>query len=81
MRGHLGILDENFAATPVVLNVIGDEHFFMPVFRTMLQHEYIPALEYDFPLELAEASGADGQRDVIEQIRTHTIGHFRAFST
>ena len=46
---HFRPLDENFAAAPVVIDIVGDQHSLGAVFRASLQQKYLFILEDDLP--------------------------------
>ena len=69
VRRHLRRLDEHFAAAPVVVDVIGDEHALVSVLRAPLEHEHAVVLKHDLGVHATEARRADRHRDVVEEIR------------
>src|SRR6478672_11378172 len=77
---HLRRFDEHFAAATVVIHVVGDEDSLAAVFRAVLQQEHLAVFEHNLAFELAIASRADGQRDVVKQIRSSACSHYCAVS-
>jgi hypothetical protein len=73
---HFGTLDENFAAAAVVVDIVGKKDAFGTVNRAALEHENFVVLENDFAFELAEAGGADGERDIIKHVGADALGHW-----
>src|SRR5215475_5126383 len=72
---HLRRFDEHFAGTAVVINIVGDEHAFGAVRGAAFEQEDVAALEDDLALDLAEAGRANGDRNIVVEIWTHTVSH------
>ena len=71
---HLRVLEEHLAAAPVVVDVVGHQHALGAVHRAVLQHQHAVVLEDDLRVDAAIARRADGDRGVVEQIRSG-LGH------
>ena len=76
MQGHFRFLDEHFAAAPVIIDVIRDEHSFGTVFRAALQQKHFVVLKDNFAFQLAETRRANRQCNVIKHVRPHAFRHF-----
>jgi hypothetical protein len=72
---HFGTLDENFAATAVVVNIVSEKDALGTVIGAALEHEDSVVLENDFAFEFAEAGGANGERDIVKHVGANTLGH------
>ncbi len=66
--GHLGWLDEDFAAAAVVIDVVGDEDSLRAVLRAAFEQVDVAVLENGFGFDFAVAGGADGDGYVVEQV-------------
>jgi hypothetical protein len=75
----LGCLDEYFAGTPVVVNVIGYEDTLVTVLRATLQHPYVAILKNDFGIDPAVACGANGDGHVVEKVGPELLRHDGSF--
>src|SRR5258708_27781765 len=73
---HFRLLDEHLAASPVIINVIGDQHALSAMLRTALEEENLVVLENDLTFQLAKTLRTDGQRHIVKKIRPHAFGHF-----
>jgi len=67
--GHLGRLDEDFAAAAIVINIIGDEDALGAVLRAAFEEIDVIVLKNGFGFDLAVAGGADGESDIVEEVR------------
>src|SRR5260370_13469977 len=74
-HGHLGALDENFAAAAIVIDIVGDQHAFRAVFGAALQQEDFAVLENDFAFQFVEARGTNGDGHVVERVGPNALGH------
>jgi hypothetical protein len=72
---HFGTLDENLAATAVVVNIVSEKDALGTVIGAALEHEDSVVLENDFAFEFAEAGGANGERDIVKHVGANTLGH------
>src|SRR5215470_1269102 len=50
-HGHFRFLDEDLAASAVIVDVVGDEDAFRTVFGTPLEKKYPVVLKYDLSFE------------------------------
>jgi hypothetical protein len=66
--GHLGRLDEDFAAAAVVVDVIGDEDALGAVLGAAFEKVDVAVLENGFGFDFAVAGGADGDSYVVEEV-------------
>jgi len=66
--GHLGRLDEDFAAAAVVVDVVGDEDTLGAVLGAAFEEIDLIVLENGFGFDFAVAGGADGDSDVVEEV-------------
>ena len=66
--GHLGRLDEDFAAAAVVVDVVGDQDALEAVLRAALEHVDVVVFEDDLGVDAAIAGGADGDGGVVEEV-------------
>src|SRR5581483_11446069 len=76
--GHLGSFEKHLAAAPVVIDVVGDEHALVAMDGTAFQEVDPVVLEDNFSFELSVAGGADGESDVVEEIRPDAVSHDRS---
>src|SRR6266852_1708440 len=67
-HGHLGALDENFAAAAIVIDIVGDQHALGAVLRAALEQEDFAVLENDLAFQFAKARGTDGDGHVVENV-------------
>src|SRR5258708_38976300 len=74
-EGHLRRLDEDFAATPVVVDIVGDQYALMTVFRAALEQIDVSVLENGLRLHFPITGRADGNRNVVEEIGTFLVTH------
>jgi hypothetical protein len=73
--GHLGGLDEDFAAATVVVHVVGDQHALEPVGGAAFEHEDLVFFEDDLGVDAAVTRGADGDGGVVIEVRANTSWH------
>jgi hypothetical protein len=66
--GHLGGLDEDFAAAAVVVDVVGDEDTLGAVLGAAFEEVDFVVLEDGFGFYFAIAGGADGESYVVEEV-------------
>ena len=72
---HFRRLDEDFPAAPVVVHVVGDEHALVAVLWAALQEINVAILENSLGLDFAVAPRADGNRDVVKEVRSDFFTH------
>jgi hypothetical protein len=72
--GHLGGLQEDFAAAAVVVDIVGDKDALGAVLGAAFEQVDIVVLENGFGFDFAIAGGADGDGYVVEEIGTG-FGH------
>ena len=76
--GHLGWLDEDFAAAAVVVDVVGDEDALEAVLGAALEHVDVVVLEDELGVDAAVAGGAEGDGGVVEEVGAGRAGMGRA---
>jgi hypothetical protein len=72
---HLRRFDEDFAATAVILDVIGEENSLGSVCGAMLEEIDIAILEEDLPFYFCVAPGAGGECDIVVEIGSNSWWH------
>ena len=68
-------LDEDFAAAPVVVHVVGDQDPLEAVLRAPFEHEYVVVFEDDLGVDAAVAGGADRDGGVVVEVGPGVCGH------
>ena len=72
--GHLGGLDEDFAAAPVVVDIVGDQDALEAVRGAAFEHEDVVVFEDDLGVDAAVAGGADGDGCVVVEVGATLAG-------
>ena len=75
LQRHLGRLDEDFAAAPVIIHVIGDQNTLAAMLHAMLEHEDFVVLKNYLAFALHETARADGDSYIVKKIRTNPLSH------
>jgi hypothetical protein len=77
--GHFGRFEENLAAAPVVIDVVGNEHALRAVALAALQQINAVVLKDYFGVAAPIALGADGSGGVVEEVGADSVSHGRDF--
>src|SRR5713226_4385446 len=72
-HGHFGAFDEDFAATPVIIDIVGNQHAFGAVLGAALQQEDFAVLENDLAFQFVEARGTNGDGHVVERVGPNAL--------
>jgi hypothetical protein len=76
--GHFGRLEEDFATTAVVGDVVGDEDALKAVGGAALEEVDVVVLKDDFGVDALVAGGAEGDGSVVEEVVAGGGGHERS---